>query len=520
MDGQWHRPWEPTIADFNQELLIRYAKPYFYLQRPSSKEIQQLKAELQRLTLLLQWEDQSAWLKRGRVLLNLQYPELAAGDLYNALQLSEGRSRDATVLLLAQALFLANSFLECIQILERASGDSSELRRLKSYAKASSDKENEENSGSRTVEQDMSGEVVTRAYPWMEPTWLLRPPEVLEAVNERLCSTSAGQCEVQLSAISDATQDCFGIFATAAIPKGTHLFTDATALCATSGLSKRCGCCGGELAWYAYQLLCCNGPESFCSGVCLDRAYATYHKALCGQIINDSFASTDSVAAVADHEANDRLWLRILALMKQALDEHGPSYEHPRNVPAVNQLSVKYDTVVRFSLRRDIVEPRRALRKLGISKIDLRFDTWVLRTIAGRVENNVRHCAIDTEHTVFEREECLLAINRTYAFFNHSCQPNVEVTIDIEAQNSAVHLKAKRSLRKGEELYISYLDEDELRAGHEVRAELLKAWTGGVCNCVRCWTERAIPNKDEDGDDDYQPDDCGQSEASSCDESV
>ena len=520
MDGQWHRPWEPTIADYNKELLTRYAKPYCYLQRPSSKETQQLKAELQRLTLLLQWGDQSAWLKRGRALLNLQYPELAAGDLYYALQVSEGRNRDATLLLLAQALFLVNSFLECIQILERASSDSSELRRLKTYAQKSFDKENEEHSGPRTVDQDMSGEVVTRAYPWIKPTWLLRQSKVLEAVNERLCSTSASQCEVRRSAISDTTQDCFGIFATAAIPKGTHLFTDTTALCATSGLSKRCGCCGGKLAWSAHQLLCCNDPESFCSGVCLDRAYATYHKALYGQIINDSFATTDSVAAVPDHEANDRLWLRILTSIKQALDEHGPSYEHPLEIPAVNQLSVRHDTVVRFSLRRDIVEPRRALRKLGISNLDLRFDTWVLRTIAGRVENNVRHCIIDTEHTVLEREECLLAINRTYAFFNHSCQPNVEVNIDIEGQNSAVHFKAKRSLHKGEELYISYLFEDELEAGHEERAELLKPWTGGVCNCIRCWEERAVPNEDEDNDDDYQPDDCGQSESSSGDESV
>ncbi len=516
MDTQWYRPWKSTVADFNNVLLTKYAKKYTYLQSPSTKKVQLLRTELECQTLLLEWRDQTAWVKRGKVFLGLRFPELAVGDLYKALQLADSRNKEPVMLLLAQALFMANSFLECVELLDQAVGGNKELKRLKRYARTAFDQEQQEaraeyrftdgerGTEQRVLEYDLSGEVVVQPYPWIRTSWLSRRGDVLTAVSQELEARSCGQCEVRRSAISGLTHDCYGIFAKTNIPRDKHIFSDVTVLSATSGLCRRCGCCAGELAWSQTKLMCCDSSALFCSWSCAQTARSTYHKPLCKQGTDDSNAGSTTPDGANDHEASDRLWLRILAAIKRSLDAEPSLFKHPLDVATVNQFTSNPGSVVRFSLKRDIIVPNQALQKLGVDAFsDLRFDTWVLRTIAGRWATNVRECTLPSEYENGPVTTCMLAINTLYSFLNHSCEPNVEVILDDKEQNSTVVLQAKKSLRKGEELYISYLDEDQLGAGHEERAELLKFWTGGICNCSKCRKQREMLYHGTD--DEFQP---------------
>jgi SET domain len=531
MDWDWYREWESTVAPVNYILLARYVRKSSYLRIPTEKDLRVLKSELQQHTMLLQFGNKSSWLVRGRVLLNLRFPELAAGDLYKALQVVEGEEKNTATILLAQACFLANSFLETLQVIDEAPSairSNDELRRLRRYAQEAFGIEQEEESGienggeycgignsHKSVEKDCSGEVVTRAYPWIKPAWLSRRSNVVMAVNDSLNESSLGQCEVRKSGINNSNEDCYGVFAKKAIGTQQWLLTDETSLCAAGGSTMRCDCCVGELPWFHVKLGCCGTVARFCSYSCKSTAESTYHKPVCGKEVEYSTPGGPKSVNTAGDAGSDRLWVRVLSSIKQSLDDERESYRHPLDIPFVNQLTTMYGSTVRFSLKCDIVDPLNALQMLGVNIFtDLRFDTWVLRTIAARLETNMREDIIDLRSGYHGEtvETQLLAVNTMYAYYNHSCEPNVEILGDAERQSSTLRLRAKRALRKGEELYITYLDEQQLKLNYEERAWLLAPWTGGVCNCTRCVRERATVDPESDGD--FEPEDSSDDESS------
>eukprot|EP01061_Rhynchopus_euleeides_P016093 TRINITY_DN27286_c0_g1_i1.p1 TRINITY_DN27286_c0_g1~~TRINITY_DN27286_c0_g1_i1.p1 ORF type:complete len:453 (+),score=192.50 TRINITY_DN27286_c0_g1_i1:185-1360(+) len=73
-------------------------------------------------------------------------------------------------------------------------------------------------------------------------------------------------------------------------------------------------------------------------------------------------------------------------------------------------------------------------------------------------------------------------VYRICSCFNHSCDPNIQVSYcDDNDESLVVH--ALRDIRKGEELCISYIDED---AEYSVRQEQLLDHYLFKCTCVKC----------------------------------
>ena len=512
MDWEWYRPWRSAVATVNQTLLERHAEMCSYLQPPSSKAVQMLQIEPRELTLLIQFGNRSSLAKRGQVLLRLQYPELAAGDLYKALQPAVVLNESKTVLLLAQALFMANSFLECEAVIgtyTATSSSNAELGKLKRYAQDSFAMEQEEDMrtqefksivtgdfAEQLMDKDDAGEVVSVVYPWIKPAWTTRKSSVIATANTQLFERPLGQCAIQQSEINSQTSDCFGLYALKSVASGSWLLTDSTQLCATDAGRSRCDSCAGELSLPHFELMCCRTDARFCSKTCMDNAQSMYHKPSCGEVFDQSDMRN------RDHQAMAGNWLRVLASIMQALDDERNTFRHPLEVPLVNRLLMTHNTTVRFSLQHDVVEPIRILIKMGIDVYtDMRFDTWVLRTIAGRLETNLRE---DTMTTRFNNEIELLAVNPIYAFANHSCEPNVKSLANVSKHNSSLQLRAKQRIGRGEELFISYLDDDQLKLNLEERNKLLESWTGGTCNCSKCTRERAMMDGEDDRD--YYPD--------------
>nr|CCC89599.1 unnamed protein product [Trypanosoma congolense IL3000] len=71
-------------------------------------------------------------------------------------------------------------------------------------------------------------------------------------------------------------------------------------------------------------------------------------------------------------------------------------------------------------------------------------------------------------------------------YFNHQCEPNVEVSITYNNIKSNFYLSARtlRPVREGEELFISYMPENTLPLSRLALA-MKKRW-GFECTCVRC----------------------------------
>jgi hypothetical protein len=91
------------------------------------------------------------------------------------------------------------------------------------------------------------------------------------------------------------------------------------------------------------------------------------------------------------------------------------------------------------------------------------------------------------------------ALYPTIACANHSCVPNASV--EHEGPDAAATLLATRDIAEGEQIYISYINEDQSKAA---RREELRDHAF-VCQCERCAQEPS-DDSDDDGNNDDEDD--------------
>lgn len=66
------------------------------------------------------------------------------------------------------------------------------------------------------------------------------------------------------------------------------------------------------------------------------------------------------------------------------------------------------------------------------------------------------------------------------SMYNHDCDPNVDT---IWPENATAHLVARRSIKSGEELHITYIDSS---MAPDERRSFLEEHYGFTCECARC----------------------------------
>lgn len=184
------------------------------------------------------------------------------------------------------------------------------------------------------------------------------------------------------------------------------------------------------------------------------------------------------------------MWLRILAICVQ-------SGLHPLEHPSIAALTPNYESddsiFRRWSLASNVDLPQKILTTLGVDIFkDLRYDTWVLQTIWTRMINNQNSTIEDTAYGPVGSR----SVMPMYSFINHSCEPNAEIgdlaeTYPSETapvlKSSGIALFARRDIKAGEEIHVSYLDEEGLGQNRARRSAMLKGnWLSGDCMCARC----------------------------------
>ncbi|KAI9654273.1 MAG: hypothetical protein M1831_005438 [Alyxoria varia] len=379
----------------------------------------------------------------------------------------------------------------------------------------------------------------------------------------------------------ELSQESLGIFATVDIPSSTTVFIEEQHTTSITSDPSRCPVCCGPLPSESaakaktisdhqavpeesrhrvglYHLPCCN--QAFCSRKCGDIAVANFHRPLCGKTF--SFPSDIGLSpAKLQHNRRSRhtaayLLQRVLALAVQGTRRPGSKdfdkadtpnesradphtsqrpLAHPLEHSLIKRLTVNYHTprsndpsgneslpspaeVKPWSLADSVIHPQEMLQKMGIDIYgDLRFDAWVLRTIALRISNNQHGgllfstTANNTEKEEDEDAAYVQALHPLFVFFNHSCEPNVSysdnsasaaklATVSTATDTNAHQTKATTSrliattntdITAGSELCISYLDVSHLKGRPRHRGRKLATWVGERgCGCELCVRER------------------------------
>ncbi|KAJ9634292.1 hypothetical protein H2204_006369 [Knufia peltigerae] len=438
-------------------------------------------------------------------------------------QHSGGIGLRSALFVLAQALFVARCFSECITVIQRSISITSQNGchrghtvsdfldhlKLKEYAERALRHEKRyllqedtwRDSGEQEILQTIrKGDIKVVAYPWFPEALFRRSENAIQRANNTLEALSQNKLVIKKSRLSDTLrsygqiqhdQDAYGIFAMTDIPADTKLFLDKTILCATDG-SYRCTTCCADLSLGASRFL----GKLYCDRNCFRNL-----RAACGlgtfyryeQDLGETVSRPEGFQSFfADHDLEETTGKEEIFLFQRALEVVYKSTQrypgrHPLQTRMLNYLTARYHDGAgaskRFSYTEDVCLRFEFLQKLGVDIFqDELAEAWVLETLANRIQTNMRGYSGGNG-------DDMVAVNTMYAFFNHSCQPNVKSS-DSEDEDSAICVTTTRKIERGEELYVSYLSDEDLREGHDVREEKLRPWTGGMCLCRKCSRER------------------------------
>ncbi|KAF8849536.1 hypothetical protein BDZ45DRAFT_809872 [Acephala macrosclerotiorum] len=485
------------------------------------------------------------WSARAHLLQRLRYPELSVGDAYKVrllLEAVKARSDLGDKVILAHREFLRTNQTELRDIAIQESLDIDNLRAgildlldLKNwiclveglfYAHATADSLDVCREGLKIYPNDpgllwwrevieehldlkrksippteeasrdstiRNGGVYMRQYPWMSVDELRRSDSLVEKLKNEFVEASKGKCTVDRTCLSDHDRSAedLGVFATQDIPADDIVLIDVTSI-GVSNDPNSCPTCFINLQdrppdiqcifpAEPRSLPCCN--ERYCSSICATLALQTFHPPICGTDLSflPPIRDPDTSRPPSDYWCNSWPLLSRLLLRCIAFAVHTDT--HPLYTTLLSRFKASYTgdhrLIFNFS---NIVDAFKILQNLNIDIFaDLRFDTWVLHTIQCRIANN--KSGIDTTDG-YE----FVHVNPLYCFLNHDCEPN-SLQLPQMDTCSIEFIVAKRDIKKGEQIFTSYLSQEGLDLPWEARQEELFRWIRGDCGCERCMKE-------------------------------
>ncbi|PMD33341.1 hypothetical protein L207DRAFT_571522 [Hyaloscypha variabilis F] len=529
MDCAWaDEDWKPTAGVF--EFLGQWDKP-------TKGRFKKLKAQLQQDARNLRDHtcDPKLWFTRGKTLLSLGYPELAAGDFERTLILIDhgldysskyGKSvrlpwlqnwiriyrgpawelktftsaeaahnslvdplkkfRKDTYIAYVDALYLNRAIPDVIQLCKDAlklyPRDRDFLELLEegedTFSTHMADQKENLIIAGIPPEKYAWGMLAIRLYPWTPSDLRTRTAATIASANQMLLSCS-DSLEIRSSSVGG-----LGMFAKRDIQKGERILS-APSVTGTSNkpsTGRYCYNCAAALKTSSTLAFSCCPSMKFCGEECKTIAGNNYHNALCGKDFSDIYKSALSNEFAESTVARDTLiFLRLLAMSVQART-------HPLATPPIAWITANYEaqSPLPWSRGVNIIGPIKILEKLGVNIFAEEYDTWVMQTMLNRARNNSRTHDSSLRQTV---------INPMYSFFNHSCEPDTldqtELSRNAEQTSRAVMICTK-AVKAGTEVFTSYMEPNVLMLPKAMRHHFMTkgSWFGPeVCRCKRCLAE-------------------------------
>ncbi|KAG6365245.1 hypothetical protein INS49_006854 [Diaporthe citri] len=490
------------------------------------------------------------YLQRAVVYSNLGYPDLAAGDAYRALLLTdEARNEgfeyhDQAVQALESYSSSSKSLPEVLHhgALRQGSGDM-----VNGYGPQGPEFHQEIAavasvrcyqiislslllcgclSSAHTYYVDVAklpewGHVRREVYPWntYEPDRFSE--KSLSFLNREL-STMAPRCEVRVSELPvllDAASNTddyeiiptcnqLGVFAKEDIAPGETVLNEYSLLTANNRLKDQlCDACGTELPPLGAEV----GPVScsecydtvFCDQFCHDQAQELYHPAVCEKDV-DAIAK-DPDAAESDSALHLLLLARLLAMSVQQ-EVHPLELKNIRYIwgdfipPRTNAISISPnagpppDWTLPFSFRYNVETPLHILEKMDIDIYQTlpQHDLWVLNTCFAKFRGTA-----SARHNTRDGRPEVAAVHPFWCLANHDCNPNVTWEwggrMKLWARERKVVGNQPGGIKAGEEILNHYCDVD---LPVQKRREWAEGSLGGWCMCKRCRDEIALSGPD------------------------
>ncbi|KAK5107034.1 hypothetical protein LTR62_001923 [Meristemomyces frigidus] len=450
---------------------------------PSGDDLKQLLHDLTQQTRdLARWPyDPETWFARAETLVSLRFPELALGDGWKAERLCGNLLARVDKGVGKWRLGFAKGFWMMGSEVPGARGHSD-------GEEEDEDGEEEEDEEKEALcerlrdlrdtatllqhtlldvsPEHLEGRFVPRSYPWMSAYHRFRSDELLEKVNDEFSQHTCGRghsvaaCRVERNAFGGGA-DVLGVFATRDMEAGTLLFVDYT------------------------EVFGCIGPGSDDSSAnlfggkgCADPLHPNLESEMAWQDLR--WIRDRCGKDAADVIMRCRLLIGSIrwGCRAEAAGEKTRRGGHPLDHTRIARLTPSHRVNRKpslVSLEHDVAVPNDFLLQFGIDVFaDERYDTWVLFEVRERAGNNSWG---DPIHS------CLSPL---FAFFNHSCAPNVDWAPHKDA--TFMTLEIVRNVKAGEQMLVMY-DSFMTDEGLAARRKRMRRWLNSDCMCEKCELE-------------------------------
>ncbi|KAI5740179.1 hypothetical protein M8J76_001256 [Diaphorina citri] len=279
---------------------------------------------------------------------------------------------------------------------------------------------------------------------------------------------------------------------------------------------------------------CQQCQVKYCSESCRSEAWDQYHRTICHTDDTSPFAMLEEAWKHMHYPPESctiMLLARIFALVeqseqKEALfnsfsqfcsrstedcttleDKLGPEYggrlEHLRELMALcfpnATVTSAWLSQVGFQWLFNMV----AVNGQGVGTSV--FSQWVENVTSSKQDSKEVDAQIDAIYEkLMNHSGCEFLNNEGSALYklqsssNHSCVPNAEIKFPYS--NFVLNMVATRDIASGDEICISYMDEDLLERGREKRNNYLRSNYYFTCTCDKCHSQIGDPESEsEDG---------------------
>jgi len=238
-----------------------------------------------------------------------------------------------------------------------------------------------------------------------------------------------------------------------------------------------------------------NYKELYCSENCKTKAWFAYHKLLCPGVIKDEQKYDALMALLVCYRENKLPALLILKILAYIELETTRTMDYETELPFEMFSSSIEDCFHKILYR--LVDPvgedatdEEAHMMENTYKLLYTFSkkifpktTWeFFKKILAILLLNSQSCKVIIPG--MKANINVLGLYIIESCFNHCCDPNAEHA-DEQKSNHKVIIKAKKSIKKGEEIYINYIHPTDFK----YRKTILKRRYNFYCQCNYCINE-------------------------------
>ncbi len=212
--------------------------------------------------------------------------------------------------------------------------------------------------------------------------------------------------------------------------------------------------------------------ELYCSKECQNKSWETYFKHLNGR----NLLKFKQFLRLNDTQTDSNKMLIIIVKLFAMIQLAEEGSNDVRHVPFLRHLCSYFaEGKVPGSMWEYFIEFKALFKYEDFEAFDFQFYYETFTKVSANL------AGINSKYN--NHLENAVGLFPTYTFLNHDCDPNATWSTDLETKGNTLEVTALRDIKKGEQIFISYLSNETDKS---LRKRRLLQYGITDCSCIKC----------------------------------